>query len=169
MDGQSNTHIQSYAQAGHKQRDSFHNQPFASCPYSAISFSFPVLMTGGLDLFFNESALCCFVVKHNSEGCVCNDCRRPAACFLATWHACSRRHCRPLPSWMTLTVRLVCHEEASQLPPNTQPSVCIHEQEWQRTVMLDRFRRIHKKKGLASILSSLCRHSELSSAHPLSL
>ncbi len=54
-------------------------------------------------------------------------CRTPAACFLATWHALSRRQGRPLPSWMMLAVRLVRHIQASQLPPNTPPSVCIHD------------------------------------------
>lgn len=30
---------------------------------------------------------------------------------------------KPLASWMMHAVRLVCHEEARQLPSNTQPSV----------------------------------------------
>lgn len=34
-----------------KEIDSFHNQPFVSSPYMAVSFSVPLLLTCGLDLF----------------------------------------------------------------------------------------------------------------------
>lgn len=49
---------------------------------------------------------------------MCSGYRRPAACFLATWHAVSRRHYRTLPSWMMLAVRLVCvHIQATSFLP----------------------------------------------------
>lgn len=155
------------------QRDSFHNRPFVFCLDSAISF----LFTCNLDLFVMNQPCVVFCGLKKAEewleGYVCIGRRRPAACFSATWHAHSLRHCRPLPSWMMLAVRLVCHKEESQLPPNTQPSVCIHDgtlstdkekQGWQYC-KLERSLHMQTNTWHGYCTCSLCRNSKLSSVY----